>query len=124
VKYTLQPRDERSLDRAEGVPWAYEKRELDVEILSTEGIEGGGKEGGREVVKALVYVDEQRIGVGACKEEYVARINKGLGDARAKGMPVEWVERVVRRFVREEDVPGEEMEDPFHPEKGGDVGAI
>ena len=52
-------------------------------------------------VKALVYVDEKRLGEGTCKEEYVARINRGIKDAMEKGMGRTYVENVLRPFVRE-----------------------
>jgi gamma-glutamylcyclotransferase len=122
--YTLEPEDETLLDRAEGVPHAYFKRELDVELISKDSDEGKGSTGSTslidakgEVVKVLVYVDEKRLGEGICKEEYVARINRGIKDAMEKGMERTYVEKVVRPFVREEEVGGVVV-DPFHPEMG------
>jgi gamma-glutamylcyclotransferase len=111
--YTVQASDELRLDRAEGVPYAYIKRELDVELLSTEG----ACETGGEVVRALVYVDESRLGEGVCREEYTVRINRGIRDAVGKGMKGWYVERVIRPFVPGGRVPwdGEEAGDPFHP---------
>ena len=107
--YTLEEEDERLLDRAEGVPASYTKHLLDVEIISRQGEEG--EEG---MVKALVYVDERRRGTGVCKEEYVGRMNRGIRDAVDKGMPRSYVENVLRKWVRDEDV-GNEVGDPFHP---------
>jgi hypothetical protein len=107
--YTLQPPDEALLDRAEGVPLSYTKHVLDVELVVP------GKEA-KERVKALVYVDEVRIGTGVCKEEYVARMNRGIRDAVEKGMPGSYVEGVLRKWVRDVEVAdGEEVGDPFHP---------
>lgn len=108
--YTLEEEDERLLDRAEGSPNAYTKHLLDVEIISREGVKVGEK----EMVKALVYVDEKRLGTGVCKEEYVGRMNRGIRDAVEKGMPRSYVENVLRKWVRNEDV-GDEVGDPFHP---------
>jgi gamma-glutamylcyclotransferase len=117
--YALQPEDEKLLDIAEGVPRAYFKRELDIQLVSVadenRSVDLGEPNG--EIVKALVYVDERRLGEGVCKEEYVARINRGIKDAMEKGMERWYVEKVIRRFVRDEDVPNGEVEDPFHPEK-------
>jgi gamma-glutamylcyclotransferase len=104
--YTLEPEDEALLDRAEGVPKSYTKHDLDVEILT------GEKKG---MVKALVYVDEIRKGTGTCKEEYVARMNRGIKDALEKGMPRWYVEDVLRKWVREEEVGDGKIGDPFHP---------
>lgn len=118
--YMLEPPDEENLDIAEGVPDAYIKGELDIYLESKDG-EGDGKEKGSvdvkgEVVKALVYVDEKRLGEGVCVEEYVARINRGVRDAKSKGMKEWYVRKYIRPFVREEDVPEDgEVEDPFHP---------
>jgi gamma-glutamylcyclotransferase len=118
------PYDEEALDRSEGVPEAYTKHFLSVELLSVD--ERGANFGGQERmrvegdggVKALVYVDLKRTGEGVCKEEYVGRMNRGIRDAVAKGMPESYVERVMRPFVREEAVLDEgEVEDPFHPDK-------
>ena len=113
--YSLEEKDEENLDVAEGVPYAYVKRELDVDLLSREDGREEGGEGGPGSVKALVYVDEKRLGEGVCREEYVARMNRGIRDAMGKGMGKTYVEKVLRPFVREEKV-GEVMRDPFHPE--------
>ena len=58
-----------------------------------------GADDSREV-EALVYVDTERVGEGEPREEYVYRINRGVEDAVRSGVPGEWVERVVRRFIR------------------------
>ncbi|KAE9374557.1 hypothetical protein N431DRAFT_438001 [Stipitochalara longipes BDJ] len=108
--YTLETEDEALLDRAEGVPRAYTKHLLDVEIVSS------GHQTEKEVVKALVYVDLVRTGTGVCKEEYVGRMNRGIRDAVEKGMPRAYVESVLRKWVRDEDVE-DEVGDPFHPKQ-------
>jgi gamma-glutamylcyclotransferase len=108
--YTLEAEDEALLDRAEGVPRAYTKHLLDVEIVSS------SPEAEKQVVKALVYVDLVRTGTGICKEEYVGRMNRGIRDAVEKGMPTEYVESVLRKWVPDEDV-GDDVGDPFHPKK-------
>ncbi|RDW70019.1 hypothetical protein BP5796_08416 [Coleophoma crateriformis] len=95
--YTLQPADERVLDRAEGVPWAYQKIAMQVSSLS--GLAALEREC---EVEALVYVDGLRLGEGVIWPEYVARMNRGIGDALAKGVPLEYVEKYLRPFVKEE----------------------
>ena len=113
--YTLEISDEENLDIAEGVPYAYYKRELAI-IVATKDDEGKNLD--LKEVTALVYVDERRLGEGVCKEEYVHRMNRGIRDAKSKGMQDAWVKRYIRPFVREEDVPDDrEVEDPFHPSK-------
>ncbi|KAL2068149.1 hypothetical protein VTL71DRAFT_16247 [Oculimacula yallundae] len=128
--YLLQDEDERILDRAEGVPWAYEKVLLEVEILPGGEGEGTRKEGeeqegrGGKKVDVLVYVDFKRLGEGVCREEYVARMNRGIKDAVQKGMPQKYVDDVLRKWVRDEDLPKDgEVEDPFlHGDSEGPVG--
>jgi hypothetical protein len=112
--YTLTPHDEAALDIAEGVPRCYVKKYLPVQLVASPGSQVDEGE-----VTALVYVDVQRPGTGICKEEYVARMNRGIRDAVAKGMPREYVRDVMRKWVREEGVEeeGTEVEDPFHPER-------
>lgn len=106
--YTLSPADERALDRAEGVPYAYVKQMHTVQLL---GLDAG------KTVEALVYVDVARLGNGVCQEEYVARMNRGIKDAVEKGMPKAYVEGMMRKWVRDEEVNDDwEMVDPFHPE--------
>jgi hypothetical protein len=45
----------------------------------------------------------------------VKRMNQGIKDAVSKGMPLSYVEKVIRPLVREELV--KEEEEPFHPDK-------
>jgi gamma-glutamylcyclotransferase len=109
--YTLNPSDERALDISEGVPHCYIKKMLPIELLAPDF----------GTVEALVYVDVARPGIGTCREEYVARMNRGIRDASEKGMPKEYVDRVIRKWVRDEEIPDErEVGDPFHPEKMGE----
>lgn len=45
-------------------------------------------------------------------DRYVARMNRGIGDAVEKGMPESYVKDVLRKWVRDEEVPPE-VHDPF-----------
>jgi gamma-glutamylcyclotransferase len=115
--YTLEPADERLLERAEGVPYSYEKEVLDIDLISSAD---GSKIRQEEKVKALVYVDYKRTAPSTSKEEYIFRMNRGIRDAVAKGMDVSYVEKVMRPFIREEGLPEDEnVEDPFLPEAVG-----
>ncbi|RDL35344.1 uncharacterized protein BP5553_07275 [Venustampulla echinocandica] len=104
--YALTHKDEARLDIAEGVPFSYTKHMLPIQMLSSPSSTG------QTTVQALVYVDEVRLGEGVCREEYVTRMNRGIADAVKMGMPKEYVERVLRRFVREDEVEGV-VHDPF-----------
>ncbi|CZR60045.1 uncharacterized protein PAC_09940 [Phialocephala subalpina] len=111
--YTLQPSDEAALDYAEGVPFAYEKRDLYIEVLSMapgndRNGEGEGEVRVGQMVKALVYVDVKRTGLGIIKEEYVGRMNRSIRDARKMGCPEWYVRDVMRKGVPVEDIPDEE----------------
>lgn len=83
VIYEITESDERRLDRYEGVHnGAYQKEVMTVEV------DGRSRE-------CLVYVDpiEEE---GIPKQEYIARINKGISDSK---LSCEYINRYVRRFV-------------------------
>ncbi|KUJ11725.1 uncharacterized protein LY89DRAFT_688893 [Mollisia scopiformis] len=111
--YTLEASDEEALDYAEGVPFAYEKRDLFIEVLSVADSSSCEVRVG-QMVKALVYVDVKRTGEGVCREEYCGRMNRSIRDARKMGMPEWYIRDVMRKGVREEEIC-EDMPDPFHP---------
>lgn len=111
--YVLDEEDEKALDIAEGVPDCYVKMMLGVEAFGGDEMGNGVKS---NEVEVLVYVDVARTGIGVCKEEYVARMNRGITDAVERGMPQSYVDRVLRKWVRDEDVPRDgDVEDPFFP---------
>lgn len=92
VLYELTDVDEDLLDIYEGVPDAYEKLELNVEVVGSNGKE--------ECVVALVYVDSKRIETAQPREEYVGRMNRGIDEATKEwGLPKWYVDKVMRRFI-------------------------
>lgn len=97
IVYALTEEDEMALDGDEGVPWAYGKERVGVQWMT--GEEGERK--GTVEVEVLVYVDWKRTEEGAPREEYVGRMNRGIEDALDLGVPREWVEKVVRRWIPE-----------------------
>ncbi|PUU78864.1 hypothetical protein B9Z19DRAFT_34641 [Tuber borchii] len=110
VVYTITKSDEEQLDLSEGVPYWYQRVKHPVKLLprsSYSSREGEGEE--RILEDVLVYIDTIRTTDGAPKEEYISRINNGFKDA--VGIPKEWVERYVRKYVP----AGVErmVEDPF-----------
>lgn len=89
VIYSLSEADEVELDGYEGViGGSYMKKDLDVELLSTEG-EG-------KMIRCLVYIDPRPEGQFKPRKEYIHRINSGLKDA---DLPVKWVQQNIRPFV-------------------------
>ena len=49
----------------------------------------------------LVYIDRERTAPSEPKEEYVYRMNKGIDDALALGVPKKYVDEVMRKFIPE-----------------------
>ena len=81
--FEISQSDEKSLDKYEGVHRGlYRKENLPVLI-------------GNESLDCLVYVDPVEE-EGRPKAEYIARINKGIRDAK---LPLEYVERCIRKYV-------------------------
>ncbi|CAG7563009.1 unnamed protein product [Fusarium equiseti] len=72
--YLVPAQDEERLDGYEGVPWAYQKFQVDVKWATATGDED-------ETLRALVYVDEMRVDEDLPKEEYVDRMEDGIEDA-------------------------------------------
>ncbi|KAI1953457.1 hypothetical protein LOZ12_004089 [Ophidiomyces ophidiicola] len=128
IIYSMVSQDERRLDRHEGVDRSaralapthpplgharpreqgqghYNKWYLPVTVtkwldeefrasVATESIEDGA-----ERLTALVYIDEYNAVEGKPKLEYIARMNRGIREAVALGLPSAWVEAVMRRFI-------------------------
>jgi gamma-glutamylcyclotransferase len=90
--YKISPSDEASLDRSEGVPWAYTKQTMEIELQLADN-------GEERVVQGLVYVDEKRVGEGEPWEEYVYRMNMGINDAAARGLPKWYIDKYMRRSI-------------------------
>lgn len=101
--YSLSAADEATLDRNEGVPVAYTKERMGVEFWAAGGSEGGKPRTGEvpEGREVLVYIDRLRTGPSEPRGEYVVRMNRGIEDAVAEGMPGSYVEGVLRGFIPE-----------------------
>jgi len=98
--YSLQPSDEKSLDKSEGVPRAYTKEHLQVSFWP--------KEKEHEPVylhkpakkqDMLVYISRKHVTDSEPKHEYIYRMNQGIDDALKEGVPKEYVQQVMRRFI-------------------------
>lgn len=108
--YTLTPSDKSRLDVYEGVPVDYTKELLSVEVFEEgEGMEldgsGSGnrpgiiKKGNGVTKKVLAYVDRLRTDKGTPKDEYIFRMQRGCREAARKGVPKEWMERVIGEYL-------------------------
>ena len=56
-------------------------------------------------VRALVYVDEERLQTGDIITAYIGRMNRGIDESVALGMPRDWIESTMRRWVTPEIYP-------------------
>lgn len=92
IVYELSESDEESLDRYEGVPQSYVKEHFSILFTPTDGV-------GDEVKEVLVYVDYKRITEGEPKEEYIHRMNMGIGDALGVGIPNDYILKYLRPFI-------------------------
>jgi len=91
--YFLSPRDEAGLDESEGIPWLYEKQWHEVRRINQDGSESA------QVVKALVYVDVERLDEGIIMPDYVIWIAKAIRDAKPFGLPDNYAEKYLRKYL-------------------------
>ena len=96
ILYTLGAFDEELLDKHEGIPWAYSKADMDVEAVS---ITEDGRATRREVVRAMVYIDRERVQESYAWPEFIVKMNKGIQEAVERGVPSTWIQRVVRSYI-------------------------
>ncbi|KAI0383995.1 hypothetical protein F5Y04DRAFT_233827 [Hypomontagnella monticulosa] len=111
VLYRLHPDDEATLDACEGVPWAYERRFLDVTlarspastITTIDEVEDNVIFQDTEQAQTacvLVYIDFKRDSPGIPKGEYIGRMNRGIQEAMTDwGLPKSYVDAVMRPFI-------------------------
>ena len=50
-------------------------------------------------IRVLVYVDELRTERGTINKEYIGRMNRGIRESVALGLPQTWVDRVLRKDI-------------------------
>lgn len=103
VLYQLASTAEKErLDRYEGVPKAYEDLVLEVQQLASGGSSSTTTTAmsSAAMVRALVYVDRQRVSPAAPRAEYIVRMNAGIREAVAEwGLPRDYVQDVMRRYI-------------------------
>ena len=128
--YLLSQSDEANLDRSEGVPWAYQKDSLEVEVF-TASIDHVGRavpdlaqhlldseqypaqpqnssqstnvQG--QLTEALVYLSPDYVKDDEPRDEYIDRMNAGIIDARKLGMSNSYIDTCPRKFIRYRDLP-------------------
>jgi hypothetical protein len=128
ILYNMVPEDESSLDKYEGHTdfrnpdpepnpdvndrvrkpylqgyWDYNKHYLPMSVMqwfrdpTNYGIDANAS----DTVRALCYVDEHRTEQGNINAEYIGRMNRGITEAMELGLPGEWVDRVMRKWIPE-----------------------
>lgn len=60
--------------------------------------------------KMLVYINREMTDEGEIRKEYISRMNCGIKDAVKEGLPREYVEQVLRRWIPADGEEGEEEE--------------
>lgn len=140
MMYSLEENDEKLLDEREGVPVAYRKEWIECEFwtvpeaaASSSSREEGvtqEKEGEEDTTtaekkkkrkpaditkrpgkeKMLVYINREMTDEGEIRKEYISRMNCGIKDAVKEGLPREYVEQVLRRWIPADGEEGEEEE--------------
>ena len=108
--YSLNASDERSLDRNEGVPHVYGKKMINIRYWPATSDEPVDISSKPEPKDMLVYVDRVRVKEAKPKQEYVHRMNEGIRDALAAGIPEEYVDTILRKFIPPETEDGEDAE--------------
>lgn len=94
VLYELTPDDEDMLDACEGVPFAYEKRDIEATKIEGKDLTTGDK------VQVLAYIDFKRVSPSSPKSEYVDRMNRGIQEAMKDwNLPKAYVDAVMRPFI-------------------------
>ena len=98
--YSLQPSDEKGLDKNEGVPYAYTKEYLPVSFWSKEN-EDQPVDLHKPARKQdmLVYISRNHVTDSEPKPEYIYRMNQGIDDALNEGVPRDYVQQVMRKFI-------------------------
>ena len=98
--YSLQPSDEQGLDKNEGVPYAYTKEYLPVSFWPKEK-EDEPVDLHKPAKKQdmLVYISRNHVTDSKPWPEYIYRMNQGIDDALREGVPRDYVQQVMRKFI-------------------------
>ncbi|KAF4555492.1 Hypothetical protein D9617_2g054530 [Elsinoe fawcettii] len=99
--YCLSVADEAKLDVNEGVPLAYTKEILEVEFWESKNEQAVDLSDSPEKVKMLVYISRDRTKPDKPKHEYIYRMNQGIKDAVAAGVPKDYIDKVLRKYIPE-----------------------
>ncbi|KAJ3497405.1 hypothetical protein NLG97_g1937 [Lecanicillium saksenae] len=104
LAYSLRSEDEAELDIIERVPVHFNKEILQAELWEPAG--DGKPADPTQIprkVAVLVYISHERTAVGKPRDEYVIRMNNAIPDALSSGVPLAYIENVVRKWIPPND---------------------
>jgi len=114
--YRVTEKDLKRLDVNEGVPVAYVRKAIKVDLWDAQTIEEQ-RETGKGVedlestsVNMWVYINTKRTKPSYPYDEYIYRMNMGITDALELGMPDGYTMEVLRKYIPEQDVDDDEEE--------------
>ncbi|OAP60480.1 hypothetical protein AYL99_05482 [Fonsecaea erecta] len=86
--------------------WLKDPAEYGISMSSSHMVNGAAHEhtaGSHPptTVRALVYVDEFRTTPGKIVPEYIGRMNRGIEESVKLGVPLSWVNNIMRPFIPE-----------------------
>ncbi|KAM3516801.1 hypothetical protein NHJ13051_009567 [Beauveria bassiana] len=102
LAYSLQPSDEAELDVIEGVPTHFTKNMIQAQLwepMATDGTHRADPAQPGRAVGMLVYMSHERIATGKPRAEYVVRMNHAISDALSSGVPLSYIENVLRKWI-------------------------
>lgn len=99
----LSDRDEAALDQSEGVPWLYEKHDVEVVRIDKSGKDLHRGNGGIQTVTATTYIDVKRTEDGRVNPDYVIWCNRAIEDAVKDGLPRTYADKYIRPYVPARD---------------------
>lgn len=118
--YKVTDDDIERLDENEGVPVAYERIALAVDLWDIGAISvlKSSDEGNSIDLRSVkprteemwVYVNLEMTKLSYPYEEYIYRMNMGIKDSLDLGMPMDYTEAVLRKYIPKEDISGEAEE--------------
>ncbi|KAF2430370.1 hypothetical protein EJ08DRAFT_649682 [Tothia fuscella] len=103
--YRLEKEDEEKLDQYEDVPESYEKQTMWVEYWGKrEGADGMSrpvdvKNMRSQRIKVLAYVDKNSTEDAKPNGTYRYKVNVGVRDAMAEGIPQTYIDQCIRPFI-------------------------
>jgi gamma-glutamylcyclotransferase len=100
--YAITQSDLDQLDKYEGVPYAYTRQLEDILVCKdSKGLRMRKEYDAEKRVlhSTIVYVDKQRMTENPPKTEYIYRMNQAIADAVEEGVPQDYIDKYLRKFI-------------------------